>query len=353
MSAAAHGLAAARDLLTEVWLPDAADLTLTPLGAGHINDTLLVRQAGQPRYVLQRINQRVFADPALLAANLERVLAHLRDAPFSVPALLPTLDGGLFHRSAGDAWWRLWAYRNDTRTLNAPLAPAEVFAAGRAFGQFQKHMRNLPGPALESPIPGFLHLSHYLDAFDQTLRDAPARRLTGIDPGLIDAHRELAVALPPGSDCVHGDCKLDNLLFRADSAEVDCVLDLDTVMTGNLAWDFGDLVRSVMTLQAAANADAVATSIDPELFAAAADGFLDGRGDRPDPEALLLAPRYVSFMLGVRFLTDHLAGDVYFKVSAAGENLARAKAQFALLAAFEQQQHRLREALMKIVDQRV
>ena len=130
--------------------------------------------------------------------------------------------------------------------------------------------------------------------------------------------------------------KLDNLLFARTSAAVDCVLDLDTVMQGHWAWDLGDLVRSLATTEGA---------LDGELFAAACAGFLSGSGRRATTAELLAAPRYVTFMLGVRFLTDHLLGDRYFKVSEPGENRTRSRQQFALLVELEQHQTQLQRAL--------
>lgn len=346
-------IGAAYEMLQRVWLPQRTDLTVTPLGDGHINDTLLVRLAGEPRYVLQRLNQRVFEQPQVVIGNLERILSHFADGDTAVqvPELMVSVAGEHWYQDDNGDYWRLWTYRQGTRTLTAPLSAAEVFAAAQAFGRFQRRMQSLPGPRLRPPIPGFLHLADYLVTLDE-VASRSERRAAVADREFIDANRSLAARLAPAGDYIHGDCKLDNLLFKLNADEVDCVLDLDTVMPGHWAWDFGDLVRSVLTTQLAAAADGVADSLATELFSAAAAGFINGRGELPDPDAMLVAPVYVSFMLGVRFLSDHLAGDVYFKVATAGENLQRARAQFAIAKALQRQTPELEGLLRQQIEAR-
>ncbi|MGD8416455.1 MAG: aminoglycoside phosphotransferase family protein, partial [Pseudomonadales bacterium] len=205
-------------------------------------------------------------------------------------------------------------------------------AAGRAFGRFQRILADLPGGALPPTIPGFLELAGYLDAFDAAGRGngSADRALAEACGGMafIDARRDLAQQFPPGDDLIHGDCKLNNLLFDAHAPSVRAVLDLDTVMTGHWAWDFGDLARSALagTLSAEAAAPALA---------ALTRGFADGSGRVLTPATVAGAPVYVAFMLGVRFLTDHLLGDRYFRVSHTGENLSRARTQFELVRLLE------------------
>ena len=141
-------------------------------------------------------------------------------------------------------------------------------------------------------------------------------------------HRRLSGSLASRGAVIHGDCKLNNLLFATGSAKVLAVLDLDTVMAGHRAWDFGDLCRSV--LMGCAHTEEM-----KNLFSALSEGFIRGGGRRLDAEEMLVAPSYVAFMLGVRFLTDHLQGDRYFRVKKAGDNLVRAREQFELLARLE------------------
>jgi len=308
---------------------------LTPLGAGHINDTLLASSSSHPLAVLQRINEQVFTDPELVMSNLARVQAHLCErAPGMIPPLLDTLDGLSSFCDTQGGWWRLWAYLPDGRTLQQTSNADCCRAAAYAFGCFQRLLSDLPGPALAPTIPGFLELGGYLDQLDASIAAASdaqavlAEACGGMD--FIDRHRGLAGLLPKGDAVIHGDCKLNNLLFELDRYEVSAVLDLDTIMVGHWAWDFGDLARSVLT-GVLNDERADVDQLNRQLFAALVDGFQAGRETALDAQALSVAPSYVSFMLGVRFLTDHLQGDEYFKVGARGDNLERARRQFALI----------------------
>ena len=320
-------------VLESGWGLRAADTA--PLGAGHINDTLLVTTVDGRRLVLQRINERVFADPGLVMGNLERVLDHLdANAPGLTPPLIRTGTGTPAWRDPEDGWWRLWGYVPDSRSFDRTTDPAICESAARTFGRFQALLEDLPGPPLEPTIPGFLELAGYLARFDALCASSPdADRVLSAataDPVFIDAHRSLAAVLPRDRAVIHGDCKLNNLLFEAGGPGVVAVLDLDTVMTGHWAWDFGDLARSVL-MGALEENDRSREGTFVALFAALARGFAAGRGTALDARIMATAPVYVAFMLGIRFLTDHLEGDRYFRVAARGDNLDRARAQFELV----------------------
>lgn len=320
------------------WL--AGPVSLTPLGAGHINDTWLV-QATAGRFVLQRLNAAVFPRPDLVAASVARVVQHLAGKPrVRVPALCRSGAGAHWHEDSRGAIWRLWEYVAEARAPERLRSPAEAVAAGAAFGRFQLALRDLPGP-VPDPIPGFLRLARYLRELDATVT---AGLPGGAAAGLlerVERRRWLADCFVGTDRLIHGDCKIDNLLFHPHRAEVLAIIDLDTVMSGHWGWDFGDLVRS-----AAADGERVSV----ERFAAIARGFLrsgalQDSGAGPElADDLVLAPRYVTLMLGVRFLTDHLRGDRYFKVSARGDNLSRAARQLALLEDMERREPALKAA---------
>ncbi len=316
-----HGIA-------EAWLVPG---DVQPLGAGHIHDTFLVRDAGLDEpglYVLQRVNQEVFKDASRLMAQTERVLAHWStQSRYRVPELCRTKDGASFLDR--DGVWRLWRYLENTRVVDPVENAAQAEAAGRAFGAFQAYMRNLPGARLDDTIAGFLQLDYYLKAFDQVAAQAP-----DAERRLVDENRGLAAALAERNAYIHGDCKINNLLFAQTADEVAAVIDFDTVMYGHWAWDLGDLVRSVCFSRGAASvAD----------FAACMRGFAAAQ-PQAAIEPAVQAPGYVALMLGIRFLTDHLSGDRYFRVSRTGENLHRAQEQFALFRDFQRQEADLREA---------
>lgn len=293
---------------------------VSDLGAGHINDTFLVVD-GMNRWVLQRINSQVFLDPRGLMANVERVVRHISNrAPGFVPELKTTSAGTSFHIAEGGDCWRLSGFVADTHTLQSLENAGQARAAGRAFARYQNLLADLPQPGLNDHIAGFMRLHRYLADYDEVAVSDDAWR------DFVTERASLQHLLQQTDDYIHGDCKVNNLLFIDGSDEVGCVVDLDTTMRGHWAWDFGDLVRSGATHDHGLSLD---------LFAALADGFVSEKRGRVGARDLVIAPRYVCFMLGVRFLTDHLRGDRYFKVSAPGENLERAERHFRLLEEME------------------
>lgn len=309
-----------------------------PLGAGHINDTYLVSD-GDSRWVLQRINQRVFADPALLMRNVGRVVEHVMGrAPGFVPRILPCRDGANAFVDEEGGSWRVTEYVSGTQSHHRLESTAQAVSAGRAFARYQNLLTDLPGPPLEDPIPGFMRLEGYLEALDAAYRRAAGDQAAAEMREFVDRRRYLGQALQDlagSGGYIHGDCKVNNLLFRENSDEVVCVVDLDTTMHGHWAWDFGDLARS----GAVTNSGALSL----ELFGGLVAGFAGEKQGELGADELVLAPRYVCFMLGARFLTDHLDGDRYFKVDSRGDNLERARAQFRLLEAMEAVQAEMAE----------
>ncbi len=300
---------------------------LRALGAGLINDTFLAQDTGSGgAWVLQRINDRVFTDPGLIMDNVGRVVRHVAQrAPGLVPDLVSTLTDRNFHVDELGGYWRLWQYVDNAQTLQSLDGVARARSAGGIFAELQNALADLPGPRLQDPIEGFMRLQHYLDALGHAVdrADRPgARALAALAD--IQARGDLAGEFQELGGYVHGDCKVNNVLFRGEEA---CsVVDLDTVMFGHWAWDFGDLVRSGAS---------VAGRFSLSLFGALASGFAARTHHPVDTGTLSLAPRYVGVMLAARFLADHLSGDVYFRVQRAGENLDRAVRQTALVKQME------------------
>ena len=321
------------------WFSGRVDLA--PLGDGHINETWLV-ESPTGRFVLQRLSEAVFPQPREVATKVANVVEHLaRGNLVAVPALLATPAGAAWHQDALGGIWRVWVFAERTRTLERLTNAEQGRAAGTAFGRLQVALADLHGEVAE-PIPGFMRLSRYLDDLEDALSAHAPDRDTQTALAVIEPRRDLGSAFSTRDRLIHGDCKINNLLFDADRDEVACIIDLDTVMTGNWGWDFGDLVRS-------AAADGEQVSVD--RFAAITRGFA-GSGaltmaNAELADTLVLAPRYVALMLGVRFLTDHLRGDRYFRVRSHGDNLARASEQLALLEDMERRERPLRAAALR------
>jgi len=295
------------------------DVQLDRLGAGHIHDTYLAVTGGE-EFVLQRINSVVFTDPGLVMAQTHRLLAQWRQQSiYAAPELIASKRGALGEWVDGE-YWRVWGFLADTIVVDPIESIAQARAAGRAFAELQASLAQMQGPTFRDPIEGFLQLDHYLQDYDNLAGAAPA----GLR-ALVQAHRHLAVQFAQRNAHIHGDCKINNLLFDPVGEHVVAVIDFDTAMYGHWAWDFGDLVRSVCFSRG---------RVDVEYFAACLTGFAEHQPLTSAAESVA-APGYVALMLGVRFLSDHLNNDRYFRVARHGENLTRAEEQFALFESFE------------------
>ncbi len=289
-------------------------MAFAPLPGGHINDTFIV---GAQAFVLQRINRSVFVDPAAVMRNLAALSACDR----RIVAPLPTETGASHAVVAGETW-RLFPYVRGSRSLER-LPPTLVEPAARAFGAFQAIMASYPG-RLEPVIPGFHDLGGYLQALWRAV--AERGEVAQVRAELDYVRRRRPFEFDAVSAVIHGDCKVNNLLFDANAPRVLRLIDLDTAMHGHPAWDFGDLVRSVAS---GAEESHGRFDLSAATFRQVAAGFAQGAGGIGDPAAFAAAPGHMSFMLGVRFLADWHQGNRYFKASHPDENLRRARGQLA------------------------
>ncbi len=299
--------------------------------AGHINDTWFVVTDRGARYVLQRINPLVFADPEGVAANTARVISTMqRTAPGLAPPFIPARAGAAAVRDDSGTYRMLGFVKG--RSLGGLESVAQASAAGVAFGRFQFALASYDASEHAVPIPRFHELGWQLERFDRVLqKPIPARRSVAandIDKAQRDRVRVTAESLGPRG-MIHGDGKVTNLLFD-DADRVCAVLDFDTVMVGALSWDFGDLVRSAAAI---GDEDDPGIDFSIERFRALATGYVRGAADLVDADlraALGAVPAYMAYMLGLRFLIDYLDGDTYFRVAHPEHNLLRARSQFRL-----------------------
>ena len=327
------------------WWREAA---IVPLGNGHIHQTFLVTVgATDERFVLQQVNQRVFAEVQTMALQTSLLLEHLAAdleyaQAFTIVDAVPTRLGTMVH-ALDDQIWRAWRYVEQSRVLDPFTNQLQIESAANAFGAFQRSLADFKPRSWRPPIPGFLELSGYLQTYFQSVGDAARDAVPAELATTVEANLGLVSALGPERVFIHGDCKINNLLFAHDRDQAKAVIDLDTVGLGHWAWDFGDLVRSVAFSYGA---------IELDQFGACVDGFSRGRGRGRYADAvetarqMSIAPAYIAFTLGVRFITDHLCGDEYFKVSARGENMHRAREQLQLLKQFNAQRTRLFECAL-------
>jgi hypothetical protein len=309
-----------------------------PLDGGHIHETLIVEC--DRRYLVQRLNRSVFPNPDLLLANCERVTGHLISAGWPGPRLVPTRSAGHWHDDGVGGAWRAFEFLEGTRNSEVVSGPREAFQAARIFGRFLRALDDLPPPALAEPIPRFHDLAARADALSDAVDQDTHGRSHAAAAELDQARRLVDRVLHPLSDVllglpahtVHNDAKIANVLFALETTDAVAVIDFDTVMPGNVLHDVGELVRTAATSRPE-SADPGALRIDPTLLDAVATGYLagvDGLLENEEIGALAWAGPWMTVENGVRFVTDHLQGDRYFRIGWRGQNLARARMQFEL-----------------------
>jgi hypothetical protein len=339
-------LAAARAFSLEGSPRDAS-----PLGSGHIHDTFSIGCAGAIRYVVQCINTHVFRNPDALAENLARVTGALRAglARRSAPEVsrrcltcVETRSGSLHHVDPGGRVWRAFVRIENALTLDRVDSPARAHDAAFAFADFAALIAGLDPADLHETLPGFHDFAARAAAFEREVETdrhgraaASAPVIEGLRRARARLEREVAAAdlaaLPVR--VVHNDCKLNNVLFDVATGEALCVIDLDTVMPGHLLADFGDLVRTAACYAPEDARDVFRIRVEPDLYQALADGYLAGAApliSTAECELLPLAGPLIALELALRFATDHLGGDLYFRAAHPGHNLDRARSQLRL-----------------------
>jgi aminoglycoside phosphotransferase (APT) family kinase protein len=333
-------------------------ISTCPIPSGHINDTYCSRfeAGGRPvQYVNQRINHLVFREPELLMENIERVTRFARekilaaggDPDRETLTIVPTRGGRSFHRTAEGTYWRMFRFIGGARTYDRVEDLRHVYAASKAFGRFQRMLAELPGGRLHETIPDFHHTRKRFEAFRTALEFDPAHRAASVGPEIdfVLAREKDTGAVVDGMSAghipervTHNDTKLNNVMIDDRTGEGVCVIDLDTVMPGSVLYDFGDSVRLGAATAAEDERDLAKVGFDLRMFDRLAAGYLDAARDFLVPaETGLLAfsAKLLTLECGIRFLTDHLKGDVYFKIHREGHNLDRARTQFKMVAEME------------------
>jgi Ser/Thr protein kinase RdoA (MazF antagonist) len=321
------------------------------LKRGHIHDTFVAsceRGGATARFVLQCLNTRVFRDAEAVMENLLRVTEHQRraleragahDLDRRVLRVLRARDGRPWHVDEDGRFWRGFPFVERTVSHERPANARQAGEAARAFGRFAACLRDLPAPPLRVTIAGFHDLDGRVAALDAAVRNDPHGRARGLAREVDAAHAwsaRIGAALDEARlprRPVHNDCKLNNLLFDADRDEALCVVDLDTVMEGSLVHDFGELVRTATCDRPEDEPDPETVRVDLRIHEALARGYLEGARELIVPAelaALPLAGARMALENAVRFLTDHLLGDVYFRIVRPTHNLDRHRSQLRL-----------------------
>ncbi|MBK5195512.1 MAG: aminoglycoside phosphotransferase family protein [Proteiniphilum sp.] len=330
------------------------NVEIKPLGKGHINDSYKVVSNGN-EYVLQRINHHIFQNVPELQNNIFRVTSHIREKleekgvaeiDSRVLSLVPTLDGALYYKESSGDYWRLMDYIKESKSYDE-INPQLAYRAGMAFGEFQKMLADLPGDPLFETIPNFHNIEVRLETFRQSVKADKAGRLNDVAELVKEIeeragemckpermHRE--GMLPKRTN--HCDTKVNNILFD-NNDQVLCVVDLDTVMPGYVLSDFGDFIRTGANTGAEDDKNLDNISVDLAIFEGYAKGYLENAASfltDIEIEHLAFGAKLLTYMQMVRFFTDYIDGDTYYKIAYPDHNLVRTKAQFKLLKSLEE-----------------
>ena len=324
------------------------EIRIGKLGEGNINDTYLVEGSGPP-FVLQQINSHVFPRPELVIKNFATVTAHLAKRDRNLCPhwqdirLIPTLEGLLFYRDGHGRIWRAQSYIDKTTTFSIINTVDRARQVGWALGHFHHLAANLPAKSLHETLPGFHVLASYLNHFDRVKRDCLIQPSPVIIQcfDIVEKYRMQMHALRHTEEegrllphVIHGDPKADNILFDRESGRAVCLIDLDTVRPGLLLYDIGDCLRSCCNPAGEQGGDPGLVRFDIDLAREILAGYYAGVGrlfTSVDRASIYDAVCLLSFELGLRFLTDYLDGNRYFRIKNEEENLFRALCQFHLL----------------------
>ena len=329
-------------------------VSTVPYGNGHINDTYLVD--GTPRTILQRINTAIFKKPDEVMANIAAVTAHLRkkiiaaggDPNRETLTVIPTTEGLPYYTDSEGNAYRMYYFIENAKSFDQAESPELFAASAHAFGKFQQMLADFPADSLYEVIPHFHDTSDRLRQFREALAQDAAGRAASvkeeIDFVLSRAHLVSRVtdAIADGSvplRVTHNDTKLNNVMLDEVTHEAVCVIDLDTVMPGSILYDFGDALRFGASTGSEDETDLSKIEFDLTYFEAFTKAFLEEVGESITPrerELLPFSALLLTLECGMRFLTDHLNGDTYFRIHRENHNLDRCRTQFKLVADIDQ-----------------
>lgn len=335
-------------------------------GNGHINDTYL---AAVPRYILQRINTSIFTNPDELMDNIENVTAFLREKIIAAGGdpgretltVVPTKEGGKYYKVDDNNVYRVYRFVEETKSIENSKTAEDLYEAGVGFGHFQRLLADFPVEKLHETIRDFHHTPKRIEALKAAIREDRAGRAEYVKKEIDFAleNASWAGAVVKGMEegripvrVTHNDTKINNILFDLETGKAVCVIDLDTVMPGSALYDFGDALRMGGSTAAEDEVDLEKVWFETEAFEAFARGYLSEMKEALTEDEIALLPLSVKLMTyecGIRFLTDYLNGDTYFKIHREHHNLDRARNQFKLVADISEKEALLTEAVQKAI----
>ena len=347
------------------WELDLSKGVAAPHGNGHINSTFLVEIEGK-KYILQRINRNVFRDPVSLMENVVRVTEYLAERALdarTVMRVYPTADGKYYAIDAEGEYWRLLQFVEDAICLEAPESREDFYQSAVAFGRFQNALKDFPSDTLVETIPDFHNTEKRFEAFLAAVEADKVGRRASVAEEIrfyldnADFYGTLARANAAGIlplRVTHNDTKINNVMLDASTRGALCVVDLDTIMPGYSVTDFGDSIRFGANTGAEDEKDLSKIDLDLSLFETYARGYLEGCGGGLADEEAMLMPEGAKMMTlecGMRFLTDYLSGDTYFRTAYPEHNLVRARTQIKLARRMTEEFDNMKRIIRTILEE--
>jgi hypothetical protein len=348
--------------IAEQFTPNEDILKVKEFGNGNINDTYMVTRSTAEKFVLQRINTHVFKQPHLIMQNMRAFTEHVHRRvqteghAWESPRVITAKDGNDYFIDDENGFWRAISFIKDSQshdTINDIHHAREV---GHALGKFQNLISDMPIESLADTLEGFHITPRYLQSYDRVLSQNGRHNTAEVKFGMkfIEDRRTFAHTLENAGlpmRPIHGDPKVNNVMIHNETGKAVSIVDLDTVKPGLVHYDIGDCLRSGCNPLGEDAPDWEAVHFDPEIGAAILEGYLTEAQaflTPADYEYLYDSVRLLTFELGLRFFTDHLAGDVYFKVKYAEHNLHRALVQFKLTESIEAHEGEIRNIIEKM-----
>ena len=339
-----------------------------PFGMGNVNDTfqLTFDQGGiRLHYILQRINRNVFQDPEGLMENIDRVTSHIlskirasrMETKKRTLRLLRDKDNTPYVRDINGEYWRGYVFVENARAYEVLETPEQAFCIAEAFGEFQNQLVDLPGGRLNETIPDFHNTPKRFQRLEEAIKKDVAGRVKEVSEEIdfalsLKDEAGTLLRLNESGDIperiTHNDTKCNNILVDDLSGAGVCVLDLDTVMPGLSLYDFGDMVRSATNSAGEDEIDCSKVWMRFDLYEGLYRGFIKSAGGFMTPaerENLPLSGKIITTEIGIRFLTDYLEGDTYFKIRRPQHNLERCRNQFTLVKSITEQMPKMLQLL--------
>jgi Ser/Thr protein kinase RdoA (MazF antagonist) len=352
------------------FLTDGSFSASLPFGSGHIHETFLIKTAepDKDNYILQKVNNIVFRNIPELQENVERVTVHLRKKISLIPdsdikreclQMIPAKNGKSWFIDDYGNFWRLFIFIKNHYSYDLVDSPDKAFEGGRAIGRFQALLTDLPGKPLYETIPSFHDVEKRIDNFINTLKKDPVGRVKEIvreADSVLKRADDMRVIQKLGREgkipvrITHNDTKFNNILFDEKGKSL-CIIDLDTVMPGYFHSDFGDAIRTGANIAEEDEVDISKIKMDIDLFSAFARGYLSetiNTLNTFEKQYLAFAPLLMTYEQALRFLTDYVDGDKYYKIHHEFHNLQRARAQFRLLENMEEQYPEMQNIIKRL-----